>query len=124
MHSVLGILMPRRYKRFFKRIENGEDVIYRGAPAFIVIAVHKDAPCRNDDPIIALTWFELLANAMGLGCCWCGFAQRAFRSIRKLRGMLDIDSNYYIGGVMLFGYPDVKYIRQPAPDKLDVKYLD
>ena len=32
IHSPLSLLMPKRYKRFFKRVDEGEDVIYRGAP--------------------------------------------------------------------------------------------
>ena len=94
-----------------------------GAPAFIVVAVHKNSPCKNEDPIIALTWFELLANAMGLGCCWCGFAQRAFTKFSSLRKMLELDKNYQVGSVILFGYPEVKYQREILPEKFETKIL-
>lgn len=123
IHSPLSIFLPKRYKRFFKMVDAGDDVIYRGAPAFIVVAVHKNSPCKNEDPLIALTWFELLANAMGLGCCWCGFAQRAFTKIAKLRNMLELDKDYKVGSVILFGYPDVKYQRQTVPEKFETKIL-
>ena len=123
IHSPLVLLMPKRYKKFFKRVDEGEDVIYRGAPAFIVVAVHKKSPCKNEDPLIALTWFELLANSMGLGCCWCGFAQRAFTRFSSLRKMLDLDKDYKVGSVILFGYPDVKYQRQTLPEKFETRIL-
>lgn len=123
MHSPLGWLMPKRYKRFFKRIEEGEDVIYRGAPAFIVVAVHKKSPCRTEDPLIALTWFELLANSMGLGCCWCGFAQRAFQKFSSLSRMLALGKDYQVGSVILFGYPNVKYHRCIKPENFETTIL-
>lgn len=123
LHSPLALLMPKRYKRFFKRIDDGEDVIYRGAPAFIVVAVHKNSPCKAEDPIIALTWFELLANSMGLGCCWCGFAQRALQKFSSLRNMLELDKNYKVGSVILFGYPNIQYHRQTLPEKFETSIL-
>ena len=123
MHSPLALLIPRRYKRFFKLIEQGEDVIFRGAPAFIVAAVHKKSPCKTEDPIIALTWFELLANSLGLGCCWCGFAQRALKKFSSLRKLLDLDKNYQIGSVILFGYPKVKYRRYTKPENFETTIL-
>lgn len=123
IHSPLRFFMPKRYKRFFKMVDAGDDVIYRGAPAFIVVAVHKNSPCKNEDPIIALTWFELLANAMGLGCCWCGFAQRAFTKFSSLRKMLELDENYQVGSVILFGYPEIKYQREIVPEKFETKIL-
>ena len=123
MHSPLALLMPRRYKRFFKRIEQGEDIIYRGAPAFIVVAVHKKSPCRAEDPLICLTWFELLANSLGLGCCWCGFAQRAFQKFASLRKMLNLGKDYQVGSVILFGYPAVKYQRCIKPESFETKIL-
>ena len=123
MHSPLALIIPKRYKKFFKRIEDGEDVIYRGAPAFIVVAVHKKSPCRAEDPLICLTWFELLANSLGLGCCWCGFAQRAFQKFSSLRDMLELDKNYKVGSVILFGYPNIQYHRQPLPEKFETSIL-
>ena len=123
IHSPLSLFMPKRYKRFFKRVDEGEDVIYRNAPAFIVVAVHKNAPCKLEDPLIALTWFELLANSMGLGCCWCGFAQRAFGKFKSLRKMLELDKDYQVGSVILFGYPAVKYHREILPEKCETKIL-
>ena len=116
IRSPFRLLMPKRYKRFFKRLEDKEDVIYRGAPALLLVTVHKDSPCKADDPTIALSWFELAAETLGLGCCWCGFAQRAFRMFPSLRKMLNVPSDHRIGGVILFGYPDIKYFRVIKPE--------
>lgn len=118
MRGPLSIIMPKRYKRFFKRIET-EDIIYRGAPALILVSVHKKSPCKADDPMIALSWFELAAESLGLGCCWCGFAQRAFRMFPRLRQMVGVPADHKIGNVMLFGYPAVKYHRVTKPEPFD-----
>lgn len=123
IHSPLRLLMPKRYKRFFKRLEDKEDVIYRGAPALLLVTVHKNAPCKADDPTIALSWFELAAESLGLGCCWCGFAQRALKMFPSLRRMLGVPQDHLIGNVMLFGYPEVKYQRVTRPEPFDCSIL-
>ena len=123
MHSPLGWFMPKRYKRFFKRLEDKEDVIYRGAPALLLVSAHRDSPCKADDPLIALSWFELAAESAGLGCCWCGFAQRAFRMFPRLRRMVGVPADHEIGNVILFGYPEVKYRRVTRPEPFDCSIL-
>ena len=109
-----------KFAKFKKAFENGEDIIFRGAPHMIIVSSHIHAPCANVDPIIALSYIELYANSLGLGTCWCGFAQACFKLMPKLSKMIDIPSNYKPVYVMLLGYPSVKYPRIPLPEKFPI----
>ena len=118
-YKALSPIMNKfsRYKDAFLK---GEDVIFRGAPHMIVASSPLGAPCANVDPIIALSYFELYAQHLGLGTCWCGFAQACLKIFPELCEMLEIPSGYKPVYVMLFGNPKVKYQRtvQPEPYKI------
>ena len=106
--------------RFLESIQNGEDVIYRGAPHMIVAAVPKKAPCAEADPWIALSYFDLLLQSYGLGSCWCGFAVHAFKWNKTLKKQLGFPKGYKIAAVLLFGKPDVTYHRATAPENFKI----
>ncbi len=115
--------MPKLAGKFVKyktAFENGEDVIFRGAPHMVVVSSHIHAPCANVDPIIALSYIELYANSLGLGTCWCGFAQACFKLLPRLSEMVQIPDEYKPVYVMLLGHPAVKYKRTTIPDSFPV----
>ena len=105
-----------KFAKFKTAFENGEDIIFRNAPHMIVVSSHIHAPCANVDPIIALSYIELYANSLGLGTCWCGFAQACFKILPKLANMVKIPDNYKPVYVMLLGKPAVKYQRTTLPE--------
>ena len=76
----------------------------------------KNAPCKEADPWIALSYFDLLAQTFGVGTCWCGFGVYAFRLIGKMRKALNLPPGYKIGAVLLFGKPAVNYPRATRPE--------
>ena len=86
----------------------------------IVVSSAINAPCANVDPIIALSYIELYAQSLGLGTCWCGFAQSCFKIMPKLSKMVDIPDGYKSVYVMLLGKPAVKYQRTAVPSKFPV----
>ncbi len=96
------------------------DLVFRGAPHMIVALTPKNAPCAAVDPVIALAQFELYAQSLGIGCCWCGFAFYAIRFSRAMKKLLAVPRDYRIGYVLLFGYPDVSYCRTTLPRKVKV----
>lgn len=118
--GLMGLLVPR-YRRYFDAVLSGEDVIFRGAPHLIVVMAPAKAPCSRTDQVIALTQFDMLAQCYDLGTCWCGFAEYAFRLIPELRKMISCPRGYRIGGAMLFGKPDVHYLRSTMPEKFEIK---
>jgi nitroreductase/NAD-dependent dihydropyrimidine dehydrogenase PreA subunit len=92
--------------------EEGIDTIYRGAPHLIVASAPCDCPTPEADCLIALAYFELFAQSLGVGTVWGGLAKWTFTElVPELRGKIGIPDNHLIGYVMAFGMPDVHYHR-------------
>lgn len=92
--------------------QNGTDVIFRGAPHLLIASVPKTALSPEEDTLIALSYFELLANANGIGTLWNGLVKWTINDVaNELLEILEIPSDHKIGYAMLFGKPAVKYPR-------------
>lgn len=97
---------------YVKAWDKGVDVLYRGAPHFLVASAPSDGPSGLADNCIALSYFELLANNYGLGTVWDGLAKWALTVIvPSVAEMLNIPQDHTIGYMMAFGKPAVKYHR-------------
>ena len=83
----------------------------------IVVSSPINAPCANIDPVIALSYFELYAQSMNIGTCWCGLAYAMLRIFPELCEHLEIPAGYKVGYVMLFGPTHAKYPRATQPEK-------
>lgn len=112
-----------KFVKFKKAFENGEDIIFRNAPHMIVVSSHIHAPCANVDPIIALSYIELYAQSLGIGTCWCGFAQACFKFLPKLAKIVKVPDGYKPVYTMLLGYPAVKYHRTTLPEKFPISEI-
>lgn len=100
------------FKAFVKAWKEGKDIIFRDAPHMLITSSPADTSTPREDGIIGLSYFELLANSMGIGTLWCGLAKWAIEDIaRELRELLHIPPANVIGSVMLFGKPGVRYYR-------------
>jgi nitroreductase/NAD-dependent dihydropyrimidine dehydrogenase PreA subunit len=91
--------------------EEGRDMIFRGAPHLLLTSTPKTAPCPVQDSHIALTTFQLLAHAHGVGTLWNGLFMMALSLLPGLRDRLGIPADHQIGYAMLFGEPAVEYHR-------------
>ena len=109
-----------KFAKYKTAFEKGEDIIFRNAPHMVVVSSAINAPCANVDPIIALSYIELYAQSLGIGTCWCGFAQSCFKILPKLSKMVDIPDGYKPVYVMLLGNPAVKYHRTIIPEKYPI----
>ena len=105
-------------ERYRKQILAGRDVIFRGAPHLIAVSSKADSPCPEIDPVIALSYFELYAQTLGVGTTWCGLAAGAFKVFPKLRQRIGVPDGYELGYVMLFGPTSLKYPRATQPGKV------
>lgn len=112
-----------KFACFKTAFECGEDIIFRDAPHMIVVSSHIHAPCANVDPIIALSYIELYAQSLGLGTCWCGFAQACFKLLPKLANMVSVPDGYKPVYVMLMGVPAVKYHRTTLPKEFPISEI-
>lgn len=116
-----------KFAKYKTAFENGEDIIFRNAPQMVIVSSHIHAPCANVDPIIALSYIELYAQSLGLGTCWCGFAQACFKLMPRLASMINIPDEYKPVYVMLLGYPSARYYRTPMPEAYpiaEIKEID
>lgn len=110
----------KKFASYKSAFLNGDDVIFRNAPHMIVVSAPISAPCVNEDPIIALSYFELYAQSLGVGTLWCGFAQICLKLFPELCEFLEIPDGYKPGYVMLFGPSDVKYTRTTQPEEIQI----
>lgn len=109
--------------RYKSQIEAGLDVIFRGAPHMIAVAVPENSPCPECDPVIALSYFELYARSLGVGTVWCGLAAGALRHLPEFYRRMEIPEGYKLGYAMLFGPTDRKYSRATQPETVSVTFV-
>lgn len=97
---------------FVDAADAGKDILFRNAPHLLIVSSPSDGPSPEQDCLIALTYFELLAAASGLGTVWNGLCNWALtRIVPELLEQLDIPENHTIGYMMSFGKPAVEYHR-------------
>ncbi|MDA3853304.1 MAG: nitroreductase family protein [Bacteroidales bacterium] len=90
----------------------GFDVLFRNAPHLLITSAPKSATSPQTDCTIAMSYFELLANANGVGTLWNGFAQTAIRQVSpEISKKIGIPEDHEIVNVMIFGTPAVKFTR-------------
>lgn len=89
--------------------------LYRGAPHALIVSAPPEAPCAAQDVVIALSYFELLAQSAGLGTAWWGLLKMVITSVPEVKSILGIpeDHEYY---AVLFGIPTIKFARIPQKE--------
>ena len=103
-----------------------EDLISRGAPAIIIACVEKQhlneqtATISLVDCIIALTHFDILSSAFGLGTCWDGFASILLGMNPELGKSFDIPDELAFQYALMLGYPAISYVRVPPRDPAQI----
>jgi nitroreductase len=94
-----------RMKALLQRLEAGEDPIFYGAPAAIVIHSRAPIPTPKEDCVIAGFTICLAAEAMGLGACFVTLAQNAINASKRCRGILGLTPDDKVHAVIIVGYP-------------------
>lgn len=108
-----------RAKEFIAGWDSGIDVITRGAPHLIVAHAQKDSVPMGDG-LIAMTYLELAAYAMGIGACWAGFIQVGSTFDPALAQALRLPEDHLSFGTMIVGYPKYKISRIPKRNEAQV----
>ena len=95
--------------------EQGRDILFRTAPHALVVSAPPDAPCPQQDVVLALAYFDMLAQSGGLGTVWWGMLKLVLETLPELKVLLGLpaDHVYY---AMLFGVPAVRYARTVQRD--------
>ena len=95
--------------------QNGTDGFFRGSPHLLVVSPGNNATCAHEDAVLALSYFELLAQSAGLGTTWCGMLKITADAVAAIRPLLGLEPDKFFFA-MMFGLPSVKYARTVQRD--------
>ena len=91
------------------------DHFFRGAPHLLLVSHGTKAHCGREDSVLALAYFELLAQTAGLGTTWCGVLKLTADVVPGVRELFGLEPDAYFYA-MMFGLPDIEYARTVQRD--------
>jgi nitroreductase len=103
--------------------DKGEDPILRGAPHVVVAHTPAGEPTGTGAATIALTYFQLAAEALGLGTCWAGYLQIALAMSPALAKLAGIPEGRQAQASTMLGYAKYAYTAIPPRKDLEVNWL-
>lgn len=106
--------MAAMFEGVLKRMETGHPDFLRGAPTVVIAHAEKNVPMHSVDCSIALGYFDLAANAAGLGCCWAGFFMMAANTFPTLKEAVALTEDQQVYGALMLGYPKYRHQRIPV----------
>jgi nitroreductase/NAD-dependent dihydropyrimidine dehydrogenase PreA subunit len=124
-----GLEMSRQYVMYHNIIKNRKrnnqlyGMIFRNAPAVIVIHGIRANYLSHANCAIAARNMEIIAKSMGLGTCWVGFLTSAAHMSRKIGKFLGIPADHNIYGAIMTGYPRHKYTKSIPRRSRDVSWI-
>lgn len=97
------------------------DLLFCGAPHLFIAHEKCSGKWAEDSKVncnIATTYFELLANAFGLGTIIMSYSSDVLQELSpKAREMLGIPADHYMKLIVGFGYPEIEYARGVQKDR-------
>lgn len=103
----------RKMKESEKTVRK-DDMLFCGAPHLFIAHTKGTGKWADDYKIncnIATAYFELLAQANGLGAVIMSYPSDLFEENPELKQMLEIPENHYMKLMVGFGYPEISYHR-------------
>lgn len=98
-----------------ERTVRKDDLLFCGAPHLFVAHERCVGKWAEDSKVncnIATAYFELMANAFGLGTVIMSYPADVLRELAPAaRDMLGIPADHYMNLIVGFGYPEIKYAR-------------
>lgn len=101
----------------FKMVLRGEDKLFYGAPAVIVITASGMPHLAAAGCNLAAMQLMLAAETMGLGACYNGYALTALVRDKRTRKMIGIPGGYRPWAVIAVGKPDGRFFKAPPRRK-------
>lgn len=97
------------------------DLLFCGAPHLFIAHEKCAGKWAEDSKVncnIATTYFELIANAFGLGTVIMSYPAEVLQELAPAaRQLLNIPQNHYTGLIVGFGYPEIEYARGVQKDR-------
>ncbi|ACV22857.1 Uncharacterized anaerobic dehydrogenase [Slackia heliotrinireducens] len=104
----------RKMKQSEATVRKG-DLLFCGAPHLFVAHAKATGRWADDYAVncnLATAYFELLANAHGLGTAIMSYPSDVLNELApEARAMLGIPADHYMKPVVGFGYPEIPYAR-------------
>ena len=111
------------YKRLSSSWRKGLDPFLRGAKQ-LAVSVTPQSVFAMSDCAIALTYFEMVAHAYGVGCCWAGYFTILSNAYRPLSEFLGLREGELVGGGQMFGYPGIRPSVVPVRARLPIMFME
>lgn len=89
----------------------GEDRLFHGAPAAIIVSSAPGASCPAEDAMLATQNILLGAHALGLGSCLIGYVVAAMQNDVKIQVAAGIPKTETVYAVIALGYPQERFCR-------------
>ena len=104
--------------------QQGKDMLFYHAPVLVICHFDPELTTTAEvDAGMAAMQMALMAEALGLGTCYCGFLCMAVRASSELRDMLKIPEDDRVPVSFMLGYPDVPFIKLVSRDPARVQWL-
>jgi ferredoxin len=116
-HQKNGATLPEFIGNAVRQYRTSHrDEIFRGAPHLLIASAGEKAYCGDADVVIALSYFELLAQSHGLGTTWCDFLKFIFGTAPETAAPFGVPLERPYRAI-LFGYPAIRYARTVQRDR-------
>ena len=91
--------------------KQGEDRLFHGAPAAIIVSSAPGASCPAEDAMLATQNILLGAHTLGLGSCLIGYVVAAMENDTKIQIKAGIPKEEKVYAVIALGYPQERFSR-------------
>ncbi len=104
--------MPYMRHAIMTWADSKQDIIFRGAPHALVVSSLPEAATGDEDALIALSYFEIYAQSLGLGTLWDGLLTWAVKDFAPcLQMALGVEKGAKVHYALVFGYAGLTYRR-------------
>ncbi len=104
-------------------LKQGVDRLFHNAPVVVICHGSPATPTLEVDAGLAAMQMVLMAEALGLGTCFCHFLVFAIEESLELGQALQIPEDNKVVVSFMTGYPDVSFNRLVARNPLEVNWL-
>jgi len=120
------------YRKYYQKIHDGlaewektgEDRLFHGAPAAIIVSSRPGASCPAEDALLATQNILLAAHSMGLGTCLIGFAVAAMQKDPKIKKAIGIPAKEPVYAVIAVGHPEETYRVVTRKKPVEIRYFE
>ncbi len=113
-----GVNVGSKFSASLKNTDIHDKFFFKGAPLVIVVS-GRDAV----NATLASAYMEIEANSLGLGVLYSGFFVACTKLNPMIKAKLKLPRGHKAVTCMIFGYPDVKYVRTAPRKPHEIKTL-